>query len=207
MFFILFCVVFIPISQVSMNALSCVDVVFGVSPLTRTRLDITILVFNRWATACNRSTLPLWSSAGSTAGPVTFGTTLWAAWPSLPWRPAGTRYSNHWCLQELLNKGYKEKKGSKKKEKGSRLKSLRYTRSCQIGSLKKNLNERASMEIFWIQVTQCIWLCQQAYFSVCPSLKLYLCLSCILQFLAVGVSSVWQSRCGPPPRRLTGGDR
>lgn len=44
-----------------------------------------------------------------------------------------------------------------------------------------------------------IWLCQQAYHSTCPSLKLYLCLSCFSQFLAVGVSSVCQSDVGPPP--------
>lgn len=62
-----------------------------------------------------------------------------------------------------------------------------------------------SMQTLWVEVTQWIRLCQQAYFSACPSLKLYLCLLCIPQHPAVAVSSVCQSRCGPP-RRLTGGD-
>lgn len=178
--------------------------VFGVSSLTRTRLDVTVLVLHRRATACDGGTLPLWSGAGSPTGAVAFGTTLWAARPGLPWRPAGARDSNHWCLQELFDKGYREKKERVKRGK----KKFQVKLKSQIYAVLSDWEYKQFKERYEAcRFTQRLWLCQQAYFSVCPSHKLYLSLSCIPQFPAVAVSSVLSVDMPPPPRRLTGGDR
>lgn len=156
--------------------------VFGVSSLTRTCLDVTVLVLHRWSTARDGGTLPLRSGAGSPTGAVAFGTTLRAARPRLPWRPASTRHPYHRRLQELLHEGCREKG----KECSSRLDSQECIQCCQM----KEFRERHEACRFF-ECSAGIFLCLSFSQTVSVSL-MYPTVPCCRCFICLS-----ESKCLP----------
>lgn len=78
--------------------------------LTRTGLDVAVLVLHRGTSAGHGGALALRSGAGSSSGAVSFGAALRTPGPGVPRRPAGAaRPSDQRGPKQLLHKVYRQK--------------------------------------------------------------------------------------------------